>query len=51
MSKTLKESTISRFDHDEFSIMNMATSQQLFVFEFAAVFLFTYGYECSVSVF
>jgi hypothetical protein len=46
----LKESTISRFDHDEYSIMNMATSQQLFVFEFAAVFLFTYGYSCSVSV-
>jgi hypothetical protein len=35
---------LSRFDHDEFSIMNMAPPKQLFGFEFAAVFLFTYGY-------
>lgn len=31
--------------------MNIASPQQLFLFEFAAVFLFTYAYNCSVSVF
>jgi hypothetical protein len=50
-SKTLKESTISRFEHDEYSIMNLASRTQLFIFEFAAVFLFTYTYNCSVSSF
>ena len=48
-SKSLKESTLSRFEHDKFSIMNDAPHLQIFVFECLAVFLFTFGYLCAIT--
>lgn len=51
ISKTLKESVYSHFDNSQYSVMNMASSAQLVVFEFIAVFLFTFTICSSTSVF
>ena len=49
-SRSLKESLISHFDNSTFSVMNLADNTQTFIFEFIAIFLFTYGYTCFISI-
>ena len=44
LSKSLKASVISHFDNSMYSVMNNASLPQLFVFEFIAVFIFTFTF-------
>lgn len=49
ISRSLKDSVLSHFDHAKYSIIDQASYQQVFACEFIAVFLFTFGFSSAVN--